>query len=339
MRALTVGLGPAFLHAPPSTGAGRVHHSVVGELFPRLARRPRPWRRPDVWLTDASMDEFPAEQPIAAVCHGAEWLLDPAIFDATPREFWEPLLPRVERGVRAAAVTIVPSEYTRRAITTGWGIDPERVFAVHHGVDTRRFAARPGGRRLVADRLGSSRPYVLFVGVASAAKGILQLKAAMASLARNGYPHALAVAGPLASLEPAEWREEVAREIDGAPGRLCWFENAGDDLLVPLYSEADVMCLPSIKESFGLPVLEAMSCGAPVAVADRAALPEVVGEAGVVCEPDPDAIAGALRTVLDDPDLAAELRRRGRARAESRTWAHTAQGWLAALRHAVDADT
>jgi len=336
MRRLTLGLAPGFLAAPPNTGAGRVHHSVIAELYPRLARRPRAWRRPEVWLFDAGAGEFRPGQPVVAVCHGAEWLVDPSLYELAPEQFWRPLVARVERGVRSATLTIVPSEYTRAALIAGWDMDPQRVIAVHHGVDRGRFTYRPGGRRLVAEGLGTDRPYIAFVGVASLAKGILQLKEAMARLARKGYPHALVVAGPLTELEPEEWRDQVGQEIEGAPGRLCWIENATDEQLAPLLSDADALCLPSVKESFGLPVVEAMACGAPVVVANRAALPEVVGDAGLLCDPTADGIATALRQVLEDPALARTLAEKGRARAKLLSWERTARGWLAALERAVN---
>jgi glycosyltransferase involved in cell wall biosynthesis len=252
-----------------------------------------------------------------------------------PAEFYEPFIAHMEQGVRSATVTIVSSEYTRQAVITGWDIDPERVIVVHYGVDPERFARRPGGRRLVAEKLGEDRPYVLFVGVPSHAKGVPQLRAAVARLARDGYPHALVIAGPLATLQPDEWREEASSELAGARGRLCWFEDAGDEQLVPLYSEADVVCLPSVKESFGLPMVEAMACRAPVLAGNRAALPEVVGDAGLLCEPTVEGVTEGLRRIIDDSALAQTLADKGRARAEQMTWRHTAEGWMGALQRAA----
>jgi glycosyltransferase involved in cell wall biosynthesis len=97
-------------------------------------------------------------------------------------------------------------------------------------------------------------------------------------------------------------------------------------------ASAAVFCLPSFSEGFGLPALEAMACGTPVVVGDGGALPEVVGDAGVVCAPEPDAIAEGLRRALADPGLG----QRGRERALRFPWRRTGEGWLAALRRALE---
>jgi glycosyltransferase involved in cell wall biosynthesis len=93
---------------------------------------------------------------------------------------------------------------------------------------------------------------------------------------------------------------------------------------------------PSLFEGFGLPVLEAMACGVPVVAADRSALPELVGDAGLLVNPeDVDAIAGALGRVLDDAGLAEDLGRRGLERSRRYTWRATAEATLAVYRAAA----
>jgi glycosyltransferase involved in cell wall biosynthesis len=100
-------------------------------------------------------------------------------------------------------------------------------------------------------------------------------------------------------------------------------------------AEADAFCLPSFFEGFGLPALEAMACGVPVVVSDRGALPEVVGEAGLVVAPEPAPIQDALRRVLSDRCLAQKLGAAGLRRASGFSWRRTAEGWLAALQRAT----
>jgi glycosyltransferase involved in cell wall biosynthesis len=93
-----------------------------------------------------------------------------------------------------------------------------------------------------------------------------------------------------------------------------------------LLGGAEALAYPSLYEGFGLPVLEAMACGAPVLASDVAALPELVDGAGVLVDPaDPDAIAAGLASILTDDDLRARLRSRGAARAASYTWDATAR--------------
>ncbi len=99
----------------------------------------------------------------------------------------------------------------------------------------------------------------------------------------------------------------------------------GEEDLALLYSHAGVFVLPSLYEGFGLPVLEAMACGAPVVCSNAGPLPEVAGDAAVLLKPeDPIAWAVALRDVLTNPRTADELRRRGFNRAREYDWEQTA---------------
>ena len=100
---------------------------------------------------------------------------------------------------------------------------------------------------------------------------------------------------------------------------------------------AVVVAYPSHGEGFGLPVLEAMACGAPVLTTRRLSLPEVGGDAVAYTEPDADAIGVALRALLDDPDRRAALGAAGQERSLQFTWEASAEAHLAAFRRALDA--
>ena len=105
-----------------------------------------------------------------------------------------------------------------------------------------------------------------------------------------------------------------------------------DEELVGLYRGAAAYLDPTLYEGFGYGVLEAMACGAPVVASDRTSIPEVAGDAGLLCDPEsPEALATALRRVLDEPGLAEELRSRGFERARRFTWSATAEALHAAL--------
>ncbi|HEX6388309.1 MAG TPA: glycosyltransferase, partial [Solirubrobacteraceae bacterium] len=108
-----------------------------------------------------------------------------------------------------------------------------------------------------------------------------------------------------------------------------------DAELADLMRGAAAFCLPSLAEGYGLPALEALACGTPAIVSNRGALPEVVGDAALVVEPEVDAVTDALRRVLGDADVAARLRAKGPARARTLSWEGTADGWMAAIERAV----
>lgn len=123
---------------------------------------------------------------------------------------------------------------------------------------------------------------------------------------------------------------------DAVPDRggegTVFLGRVSDEELVDLYRGAAAFLDPTLYEGFGYGVLEAMACGAPVVASDRTAIPEVVGDAGLLCDPrDVKALANALRRVLEEPGLAEELRRRGLARAAQFTWTAATDGLERAL--------
>jgi glycosyltransferase involved in cell wall biosynthesis len=332
----------------PRTGAGRVWHTTLDEIgrSDRVERRATGRRdrlrgvvggRPDVWLIPGHEGAVDVSAPAVAVVHGSAWRLDGGLLETVPLAYAEPLIKSTEETIACASMVIVPSEYTRRGLTEGYGMEPDSVVVVPHGVDAGVFRPdRGGGRARVAAALGERRPYVLFVSIPTVGqKNLVALREAVAGLAARGLPHALVIAGGPAGGETPEALAAVDAELDGAPGRVVWLGHLGDEALAGLMAECDAFCLPSLFESFGLTALEAMACGAPVVVSDRGALPEVVGDAAIVSEPTAPALEEALARVLTDPELAARLRRVGRARAETMTWAATAAGWRQVLARAA----
>src|SRR5206468_1788498 len=104
-----------------------------------------------------------------------------------------------------------------------------------------------------------------------------------------------------------------------------------------LYDRARLLVMPSFEEGFGIPVLEAMTAGVPVVAADRGSLPEVLGGAGVLVDPDrPDDIAAAIARVLDDESRAAECVDKGLARARTFRWETTARHVFEAYERAIE---
>ena len=357
--ALRVAVPEELAKLSPRSGHGRVWATVVSELSRRArvrlvpdaelrtpARRAVGRRTPkvidDVWLLSGHAELPRAATTSAAAIvvqvHEAPWdderrtpYLDP--------EFLEMTKALTAASVAGASHVITPSMSAAREVVGAYRVSPGLVTVAPHGVDAEVFSPElTGGRELVAAAAqGRSRPYVLFVGTVHPRKNLAGLRDAMTQLAGRGLPHALAiVAGPAPDRGDSETLLAAARaELPGARGRVAWLDAADDVALAVLMAGADALCLPSFGEGFGLPALEAMACGTPVVVSDRGSLPEVVGDAGVVCEPNPDALADALEGVLSDPAHAAELGAYGRELALQRPWSRTAGDWLLALRQAV----
>jgi glycosyltransferase involved in cell wall biosynthesis len=352
---LRVAVPSELLSLPPVGGHGKVWHRVLCELrrsvelieIPPLgsARRHRRWRRPgagakaDVVLANGH-DELPVtDLPLVVQVHEAGWF-EPELRARISPEFLAHIEPRTERAVVRAAAVITPSQAARQGLLDSYGVAPDRVHAIHHGVD-RCFAAAPAGSRgrLIVGRAlgGREARYVLYAATLHPRKNLAALRAAFAQIAAAGFPHVLAIAGQPAPDRPAtgELERAAAAEIPGAPGRVVRLGAPSDEQLAALMAGADAFCLPSLYEGFGLTALEAMACGAPVIVSDRGALPEVVDGGGIVVEPSPGAIASALELVLSGGAPVTELRRRARTRARGFTWERTASRWLAVLRAAA----
>jgi glycosyltransferase involved in cell wall biosynthesis len=227
---------------------------------------------------------------------------------------------------------IAISRATARDVERHLHVPRERIDVVHEG-----FGVSPAGAATPPDalraRLGlGERRVVLSVSAKRPHKNLARLLEALAAIDATRRP-ALVLPGYRTPYED-ELRALAARlGVDGDVRFEGWV-GAAD--LEGLYALADAFVFPSLHEGFGLPVLEAMARGVPVACADRASLPEVAGDAALLFDPeDVGAITRAMEALLGDGDLAARLRRAGPERAARFTWAAAARGTLEAYERAL----
>ena len=340
MRRLRIGVPAPLLAMEPVSGHGKVWRHTLACLAERTEiveivelggrRRGLGRRGHDAVLADGHGELPETNAPVVAVIHEVGWHTAPLRALLHPA-FLAEIEARTERAVRGAARVLTPSESSRRDVVGLYGLDPTRVDTVAYGVDPTFSAGASDG---VAD---VREPYVLFAAMLHPRKNLEVLRQAMALLAGEGFGHRLAVAGrPAADGSDVEAiAHAAAADIPGAAGRVVLLGEVSDADLAALMTGAAAYCLPSLYEGFGLTALEAMACGTPVVVSDRGALPEVVGDAGLVVAPEREAVARALRTVLSDAQVAADLGRRGRRRAAAFTWERTAEGWLEVARAAA----
>jgi glycosyltransferase involved in cell wall biosynthesis len=240
----------------------------------------------------------------------------------------------VRRTARRAAQLIVPSEYTRRDILKSYGVDPARVSVVplaaaphFRPVEDARELARVRARY----RIGGE--YVLAVGSIQPRKNLARLVRAYSGLirerGRSNLPQ-LVLVGKSAWLYGETLRaveEQGVRDSTILPGYVSEAD------LPALYSGALCFAYPSYFEGFGLPPLEAMSCGAAVVTGNLTSLPEVVGDAALTVDPfDTDELARAVARLIDDAELRADLRARGLRRARLFDWRDTARMTLQVYR-------
>ena len=270
--------------------------------------------------------------PSVFTVHDLAFLVHPETHLRSNRAYLAAMMPRY---VAAATLLIADSESTRRDVLARYAVAPDQVRVVPLGVEPTFAPMRPEqARRLVAERHGLAGPYLLFVGTLEPRKNLRGLLEAYAALQRRrADPPLLAIAG-------AEgWQYDDLYQVvqrEGLAQRVRFLGRVADADLPALYSAAAVFVYPSLYEGFGLPPLEALSCGAPVVCSDRSSLPEVVGDAALLVDPlDGRALAGALERLLEDDALRRDLRGRGLARAARFTWERTAAATLDVYREAI----
>lgn len=232
----------------------------------------------------------------------------------------------VPLGVRRSDRVIADSESTREDLLSLVGIPAERVDVVPLGLGTVQ-RERPMAEREVREKFDlGERPVLLSLSAKRPHKNLLALIGALARLEPQQRP--VLVLPGYATPHEAELRARaLALGVEGDVRFPAWVSAAE---LEGLWKITRAFLFPSLYEGFGLPVLEAMARGVPVACADASSLPEVAGEAALLFDPrSEEAIADALRRLLTDEALCGRLRRLGVERAARFTWERTAEGTLA----------
>jgi len=239
-------------------------------------------------------------------------------------------------GLRRMDAMIAVSEFTRQAVCEQLRIPPDRVYVVYSGTNRQIFRPRPDARQWLEARYdvpdGAHYRNVLYVGSELPRKNLKTLLEALYLLRRNiPYVRLLKVGSPGSERFRAETKTVITELTLNES--VFFFDTVPDQDLPYFYSAADIYVCPSFLEGFGFPVLEAMACGTPVVTSNTSSLPEVAGDAALLVDPyEAEAIAAAMRRVLEDPDLAADLRQRGLERARQFTWERTAHQILSVYR-------
>ena len=240
------------------------------------------------------------------------------------RRAW--LVGAIRHSARTADRVIAVSQHTADDLVAWLGIDPARLTVIP-------LAASPAIRRLSGTELrvfrlkfDLERPHILAVGTLEQRKNLAMLLRAFAAI-RDEVPHRLVLVGPGGWLN--DELHDTARELE-LGDRLLMTGFADDETLGGWYSSADLVAYPSRYEGFGLPMLEAMACGAPVLASNASALPEVGGDAAVYVDPgDQAGWSAAMLDLLNDPAERERMREAGLARAAEFSWKATAEStWM-----------
>ena len=301
----------------------------------------KPWRLA-VWAGQLMGLAFDRLLPEASLFHATEHLLMPLrrvptvltvhdlIFAHLPQHHkalnrWYLRL-TMPLYCRRAERIIAVSQHTRQDLAHLYRIPLHKVHVVYEAADPRFFPQEPTACARVTRRYGLPEAFILYVGTIEPRKNLLRLLRAWEPL------YLKRACGPLVLVGRRGWLSEpffAALEASPARDGVILPGYVADDDLPAVYSAATLFVFPSLYEGFGLPPLESMACGTPVICSDAASLPEVVGDAARLVNPeDVEALRAALQELWGDPDLRSELRERGLARSVQFSWKRAAQETL-----------
>jgi len=264
-----------------------------------------------LWLTRASRlvtihDVIPYIYPETST--KLDWLI---------YRFWLPLI------VQRLDSIITASEHSKMDILRYLPVKPENITVIPEAASP---IYQPLSSTEVEHTLSRHRinfPYILYVGSIQARKNLTRLLEAFAQVRHWAQKWKLVIVGA------AQWKYasvfETLEQLQ-LTSNVHFTNYVAESDLPALYNGASLFVFPSLYEGFGLPVLEAMACGTPVITSNCSSLPEVTGEAAILVDPvDTNAIALAMRRVLEEPDLARTLKEKGIARAQQFSWKQTAR--------------
>ncbi len=236
----------------------------------------------------------------------------------------------LRRVCRCARLVLTPSRASQQDLLAHFRLAPAHVVVTPYGVDARFAPASGAACADLRARYELNRPYVLFVGSHKPHKNLVGLIRAWAELPPAlRAAQDLVLAGSLDSRYPQA--RDLVRRLD-LPG-IRWLGRIPETDLPALLSGATLLVVPSLAEGFGLPVLEAMACGTPVACSQVAGLPEAAGRAAAYFNPtQTSSITATLARLLSSPEERHELEQRGLARARAFSWQKTAELTFAAYR-------
>lgn len=281
--------------------------SVITRLRPRLVHRTKP----------AGTFRPRGLPPIVMNVYDVIPLTHPGTQTLAQRTYWRMQLPRAARD---AGHVLTISHDAKQSIVRMLDVPPDRITVTYPGIE--ESFQRPDAATIasVCTRYGLDGPYLLHVGTIEPRKNVDLLLKAFADIAER-VPHNVVLAGRWG------WKGEAVRAAARDPrmaNRVRFLGPVPHGDLAALYAGASAVAFLSSAEGFGFPPLEAMACGTPTVVSRRGSLPEVVGGAALIVEPDRELVASAIERILGDASLRERLSAAGPVRARTFTWGRCA---------------
>ncbi len=246
-------------------------------------------------------------------------------FDNESSFFWRLNVKEMKKADRIITV----SNFSKNEIVNHVGYPEAKIAVIYHGVDYERFKPAPRDEKLMSKyELPVDKKLILYVGSEHPRKNVPTLIKAFSKLKKvNEGVKLVKVGNPAWKNE----REKLLRLIYelGLESEVLFLNYVPEEDLPKLYNAADLFVLPSLYEGFGVPLLEAMASGTPVVASNSSSIPELVGDAGVMVDPnDFEGLAQAMYKVLTNVNLSREMIQRGLRRANLFTWEKAAEQTL-----------
>jgi glycosyltransferase involved in cell wall biosynthesis len=259
--------------------------------------------------------------PVVVTLHDATFFSDPGVHSRGKRVFFRAW---TRYSLKHAAVSIVPSAATRDELARYLPGSTTRVVVIHHGVDLEQFHVPTPAERGAAAELVGAAHWIAFLGTLEPRKNVGSLVRAFGGLGDEVFERFPDLRLVLAGAKG--WDTSLASAIADSPraDRIVQAGYVPLEALTGILGGSVLVCYPSLGEGFGLPVLEAMACGASVLTTRRLALPEVGGDAARYSEPDEKSLAAAITALALDENERRTLSVLARERAETFSWNATA---------------
>lgn len=261
-----------------------------------------------------------------ATIHDLSYYVHPERCPALRRKYWYYM---TEKTVKVADRIITISENSKADIIKFFPSTEGKIEVIHNATHHRfrpLLISRENSLLKSHESKLNGKPYLLYIGTLEPGKNVGRLISAFEKIA-DGFPdHQLVLGGDKGWLY-----SDVMLQIQNSPfnNRIHYLGHVTDEEVVHLYNFCEAFCFPSLYEGFGLPPLEAMSCGAPVLTSNNSSIPEVVGDAALQVNPlSVDEIAEGINLLLSDTELRTEFKNRGLERAKKFSWDKAAKQTL-----------
>ena len=280
----------------------------------------------------------PGKTPMVTTIHDLIPLKFPQFTPRALKTRFHPLFRHLlRRCARRSRFVFTVSRHTASDLREDLGLSDEKIRVIPNGIDEVYRPLEPKQAEAgLPDQVRGIGPYILYVGRFDPYKNVPGLIRCFKQTADEVPEARLVVVGHRDPRYPEAFAEAGRLRLGK---KIIFVDGASEEELVSLYNRARFLVLPSFYEGFGLPPLEAMACGTAVIVSNRASLPEVVGEAGIIVDAaDESALARALTGVWRDDALRRDLGKRGRARARNFSWQRAAGQTLDAYREILGSE-